>query len=399
MKPRVVVVTTYYHPVVGGVETHARQLVAYLTRAGCPVHVITKRVEPQLPDEAVVDDARLHRVGPTGVRRPSGKWVLLPALFARLLSLRDQFDVIVCIDYRAIGIVAIAVGRLLRCPVIAQGETAGVLASSVEGSNSGLQPESAVVRLLKAPLRAVYRHADHVVCIGRDLEREAIAAGLPRDRVHYLPHGVDLDRFHPPAPNERERIRSELGWPVDRRIVLFVGRLSVEKGVMDLLEAWRLADRRDALLALVGPDMTGHRWDAGAPGRAFVAAHGLGDRVRFEGPTADPAPFYRGADVFVQPSHFEALGNTAIEAMATGLPVVTSGVGGLGDFCVDGRNALLHEPRSPESLARAVGRLLDDSPLRMRLADAARQTAADRFELGALLNRYEGLIAAAVRRR
>ncbi len=399
MKPRVLVVTTYYHPVVGGVETHARQLVAYLTRAGFPVHIVTKRVARHLPDEAVVDGAPLHRVGPAGARRPSGKWMVLPGLFARLLALEDQFDVIVCIDYRAIGVVAIAVGRLLGRPVIVQGETAGVLASSNEGSNSGLPPESAVVRLLKAPFRAVYRHADHVVCIGRDLEREAIAAGLPRARVHYLPHGVDLERFRPPLPNERERIRSDLGWPVDRRIVLFVGRLSVEKGVMDLLDAWRLADRRDALLVLVGPDMPGHRWDAGARGRAFVAAHALGDRVRFEGPTADPAPFYRGADALVQPSHFEALGNTAIEAMASGLPVVTSGVGGLADFCVDGQNALLHEPRSPESLARAVGRLLDDAPLRARLAETARHTAADRFELCALLDRYARLIEATVRPR
>jgi glycosyltransferase involved in cell wall biosynthesis len=147
---------------------------------------------------------------------------------------------------------------------------------------------------------------------------------------------------------------------------------------------------------LVGPDMVGHRWDAGAPGRAYVAAHGLGDRVRFEGGTLDPAPFYRAADVFVQPSHFEALGNTALEAMASGLPVVASGVGGLGDFCVDGANALLHERRSPRSLADALARVLDDAVLRERLATAGLQTVTERFELGALLDRYARLLETAV---
>src|SRR5206468_10245359 len=140
------------------------------------------------------------------------------------------------------------------------------------------------------------------------------------------------------------------------------------KGVADRMEAWRVADRGGAMLALVGPDMTGHAWDAGAAARAFVRANGLSDSVRFEGGTADPAPFYRAGDVFVQPSHFEALGNTALEAMASGLPIVASAIGGLCDFCVDGENALLHQPRAPQSLADAMARMLDDRSLRDRVA-------------------------------
>jgi glycosyltransferase involved in cell wall biosynthesis len=399
MKPRVLVLTTYYHPVLGGVETHARQLVTHLHRSGFGVEVVTKRIGRDDQAAALVDDVVVHRVGPAGERSAAGKWVALPAFFRKTLALAPRFDVVVCIDYRGIGVSAIAAARLRGRPVIIQGETAGVLAGAVDGSTSGLAPESAIVQLLKAPARSIYRGADQLVCIGRDLEREAIRAGMPREHVHYLPHGVDLQRFRPPSSDERHRLRSGLGWPADRLVVLFVGRLSEEKGVIDLLDAWRAADRRDALLVLVGPDMAGHRWDAGAPGRAYVAAHGLGDRVRFEGPASDPAPFYRAADVFVQPSHFEALGNTALEAMASGLAVVASGVGGLGDFCIDGENALLHEPRSPGSLAAAVARLLDDAVLRERLAAAGRRTVSEQFELGGLLDRYARLVESTVERR
>lgn len=398
MKPRVLVLTTYYHPVVGGVETHARQLVNHLHRKGFGVEIITKRMDRDDRSAMVVDGVAVHRVGPAGERSAAGKWLALPAFFRKTLALAPRFDIVACIDYRGIGVAAVTVCRLLGRPLIVQGETAGVLAGAVDGSNSGLPPESAIVRLLKAPARAIYRRADHVVCIGRDLEREALRAGMPRERVHYLPHGVDLQRFRPAEPGERDRIRGEIGWPLDRRIVLFLGRLSQEKGVLDLLDAWRSANRSDAMLALVGPDMAGHRWDAGAPGRTYVALHGLADRVRFEGAAADPAPFYRAADVFVQPSHFEALGNTALEAMATGLPVVTSGVGGLGDFCVDGVNALFHEPHSPPSLAAVLARMLDDAPLRDRLAKAGLQTVTERFELNALLDRYARLLEAAVDR-
>src|SRR5262249_38227257 len=213
----------------------------------------------------------------------------------------------------------------------------------------GIAPESLLQRTVKLPARAIYRRADHLVCIGRDLEREAIRAGMPRDRVHYIPPGVGLDRFRPAAAAERNPLRDQVGGPLDKAIVLFGGRLSVEKGAMDLIQAWPAVARDDALLVMVGPDMPGHPWDVGASGRAYVAEHGLGDRVRFEGPATDTAPYYRAADVFVQPSHFEAFGSSAIEAMASGLPVVSSGVGGPGDFLVGGANALPPEARSPQS--------------------------------------------------
>jgi len=272
------------------------------------------------------------------------------------------------------------------------------MAGAEPEDDSGLAPESMHARLLKTPVRAVYRRADHLVCIGRGLEREALRAGMPPERVHYIPPGVDLARFRPPEVGERERLRAALGWPLDKAIVLFVGRLSVEKGAMDLLEAWRFADRRDAALVLVGPDMPGHPWDVGAAGRDYVASHDLSGRVLFAGPTTDAAPFYRAADVFVQPSHFEAFGSSAIEAMASGLPVVSSGVGGLADFLVDGENAVLHHVKSPSSLSLALRRMLDDPALRQRLGVRARATA-ERFELTALLDRFADIVDAAAERR
>src|SRR5581483_6974006 len=160
MKPRVVVLTTYYHPVVGGVEAHARQLVGALHAMGYAVRVVTKRVHRDQPRLEHVDDVPVHRIAPAGERRASGKWLALPGAFGALIALRRDYDVIVCVDYRGLGIAAIAAGRLLNRPVIAQGETAGVLRGPASGSTSGLRPESAVQRALRAPVRAIYRQAD-----------------------------------------------------------------------------------------------------------------------------------------------------------------------------------------------------------------------------------------------
>jgi D-inositol-3-phosphate glycosyltransferase len=398
--PRVLLMTTYYVPVMGGVESHARGLAIHLATAGFPISVVTKRVAVEHPVDDVIDGVAVHRVAPIGARSGRGKWLAAPFMLAYTLLKRSAFDVIVCIDYRGVGLAAVAAGRVTGCAVIVQAETAGVMASAAsDGSDrSGVPPEPPLTKVIKAPIRAFYRQADHVVCIGHDLERETIDAGVPRERVHYIPHGVDLTRFHPPAPGERAAIRTAEGLPLDRPIVLSVGRLSREKGVLDLLEAWRLLNDPRALLLLVGPAMPGHAWDAGPAVEAFVATHQLRDHVRVYGPSPDPARLHRAADLFVQPSHFEAFGISVIEAMASGVPVVASAVGGLRDFLVDGSNALLHPPRAPEALAAALRRALDDGALRSALAAAATQTV-QRFDERVLCDIYADLIVRAVREK
>ena len=181
--------------------------------------------------------------------------------------------------------------------------------------------------------------------------------------------------------------------PLDRPVCLYLGRLSLEKGMLDLVEAWTEVNHPRAHLLVVGPDMTGHAWDVGAEARRLVTERGLADRVHFYGPSADPAPLYRAADIFVQPSHFEAFGISAIEAMASGLAVITSRVGGMLDFVEDEVNGLLATPKEPHDFARQIRRVLDDEALRARLASAARETATSRFDEERLFGQYADLVS------
>jgi glycosyltransferase involved in cell wall biosynthesis len=398
---RVLLMTTYYAPLVGGVETHARSLAAQLLAHGHRVDVLTTRVSGDLPAKEVLDGVMVHRHGRLGDRKTAGKWLAIPFFSMRALALRENVDAIVCVDYRGIGIAAILAGRLSGKPVIVQAGTAGVLASTSGESEkaSGVPAEAPAVRLIKAPARFVYRRADHYVCVARDIEREALDAGIPRSRVHYLPHGVDIDRFRPASEAERRTIRREIGWPDDELIVLFVGRLSVEKGVMDLLEAWSRAALPRARLAFVGPDMPGHPWDAGAPARQFVADRGLSASVTFAGAVAEPSPFFRAADLFVQPSHFEAFGISVIEAMASGVPVIAARVGGMRDFIVDGVNAVFHRSRDANDLAAALRRLVGDEAARERIGAEGRRTVEAQFDERMLSQQYIALIETAVAHR
>ena len=159
---------------------------------------------------------------------------------------------------------------------------------------------------------------------------------------------------------------------------------------MDLLRAWEQV-RTKTLLALVGPDMPGHPWDEGPRARAAAASPPLAGRVMLLGPSNDTAPLYRAADLAVVPSHWESFGISAVEAMATSLPVVASAVGGLTDYLVDDENGLLVPAQDPAAIATAVDRLSSDASLRVRLGQAARRTA-EQFDERVVLGQFGALI-------
>ncbi len=383
---RIALVTAYYHPVLGGAEAAARRIAEFLVRRGHEVTVITTLTDEALAREETIAGVHVARIGAPQPRTSARKWLILPRLTAELWRRRGDYDVIAVIDYRGVGLAALLVGRIAGRPVMIQAQTEGVL------SGSHL---SAARRLVSWPMRRLYRLADGVACISKGIQREAIAAGVPAERVFDIPNTVDTERFHPAAPGEPERRRAEFGWPADRPIGIFVGRLSREKGIVDLLHAWERIPP-PATLLVVGPDMPGHPWDEGARARELAASPALAGRVILTGATSDPAPFHRAADFAIVPSHWESFGLSAAEAMASGLAVAASAVGGLTDYIVDGTNGLLVPPQNPGALASAIQRLIGDPALRARLAAAGRETAMQFDErvvlerFGALLDRLAG---------
>ena len=395
-RPPVAILTTYYHPVVGGVETMAAQLVRHLVRRGHRVHVLTRRTSRRDPVRERLDGADVLRLPPTGPRRGYGKWVVLPAMVAALWRLRRDISVICCVDFRGIGIAGLIGSALLGLPVLFDAETDGVLAGRsvrLRLARLGVSPDGAVARAVTWPIRATYRHADWYVCPSRAIEREFVAAGVPASRLTCVPHAVDTAVFTPVSGDVRREERRRLGLPEHDTVAVFVGRLSLEKGVLDLIDAWAAAALDHASLVIVGPDMPGHPWDAGPALRARIAELGLESRVRLAGGVdrRDVTRWLQAADFAVQPSHFEAFGLAAAEAMAAGLPVIASDVGGLRDYVQPDVNGLRVPPRRVDALSHAIRLLALDPRLRARLAAGARRTAG-RFEERVVMERFARLL-------
>jgi glycosyltransferase involved in cell wall biosynthesis len=391
----VAVATTFYRPVVGGAEAAAERLASFLHRRGHRVTVFTKRTNESLPWKDTIDGIEVQRLGPTGERTGRGKWQVIPALRRALVERRQDIDVVCCIDYRGIGLAALSARRKTGAPVIFQAQTEGVLSGARVRSwfgKVGANPEGPTARLATWPIRAMYRRADAIACISRGIEREVLAEGVPRERVHYLPNPVDTRRFAPPSASDRQALRSTLGVAPTAVVCAFVGRLSKEKGVMELVQAWAQA-RPAAQLVVVGPPMTDHPWDVSRQAQEFVTSHGLADQVRFVGaqPPDQVAAWLRASDFAAQPSHFEAMGLAAAEAMASGLPVIATDTGGYRDFVAPNETGLLVPVGDISALAAAITTLAGDPALRARLGRQAR-VRAEAFDETVILEQFAQLI-------
>jgi glycosyltransferase involved in cell wall biosynthesis len=223
-----------------------------------------------------------------------------------------------------------------------------------------------MARYLAAVVPRSARRADQVMTISEASRADLIRRyGIPADKVSIAYPGVE-GRFHPqPDPERQAALRAQLGLP-HAPLVLTVGTLQPRKNHVVLVDAFaRLAATTDAVLIIAG----GEGWAYGEV-RRRVAKLQLSERVKFAGfvPDGDLPTLYRLADVFVYPSLYEGFGLPVLEAMACGVPVVTSDRSSMPE--ITGPDAgLLADPTSAEDTAAAIATLLADSRLAASLRE------------------------------
>jgi glycosyltransferase involved in cell wall biosynthesis len=182
------------------------------------------------------------------------------------------------------------------------------------------------------------------------------------------------------SPDDIAKERRQIGLPEGRPIVAMTGQIAEVKGIWDFVAAAALLVERgpEPFFAVLGDDLK----NGGATRRAMearVSSMGLTDRFKFLGFRNDAPRLVQAFDVIAVPSHVEPLGNATLEAMASGRPVVGTRVGGIPEMIVDGETGLLVPAADPPALAGAISRLIQDSRLRSRMADAARARAREAF--------------------
>lgn len=224
--------------------------------------------------------------------------------------------------------------------------------------------------------RRIFRFSNGVLALSR--EWLALEAILPGIKVHYLPNAIDIKPYEGIMARRSQASRQGVH-------LLYLGYLGAAKGTYDLLEAFRLMEIRgvEVVLHLVGDFLSVQdekRLKALKPGYA-----GPGKTLSLEAPVYGEAKLARfeQADVFVLPSHNEGMPMAILEAMASGLPIVATTVGGIPDLITDGANGLLTAPREPRDLAVSLERLCADPVLRSdygsRNAESSRDFHIQRY--------------------
>lgn len=234
-----------------------------------------------------------------------------------------------------------------------------------------------------AATRWLYTRATaEIVTTGESIRQQLIRAnGVSPARVTSIPTGVDLERF---AAGDKEAARNALGLSAAFPVIGIVATLRSWKGHRYLVEAMTLLRHRDALLVIVGDGP-----QAGAI-RVQVAGLGLSERVRLVGNQQDVVPWLQALDLFVLPSYAnEGVPQGLVQAMAVGVPCVTTDAGAIGEIAINDATALVVAKQNAVALAAGIDRLLDDAGLASRLVWSARDRVHAKYGIRAMLDGME----------
>ena len=238
---------------------------------------------------------------------------------------------------------------------------------------------------------ATVRASDAVFTVSHYGARKAVLRRWARHHLGCIDNALPAA---PAVPDEAAAIRQRLGWSANHVIAVCVARLSREKGLLDLVEAFALVSERLPRLRLL---LVGDGPDADHV-RAILAARTAGDRAVMHPVTPDVLPLLHASDLFVLPSLHENQSFAILEAMAAGLPVLSTAVGGTPELVRHGETGWLVPPSQPAALAEGLELLVKDVSLRQRLGRAGRVAAEREHSFSEFLDRlalaYDGLLTA-----
>lgn len=340
---------------------------AELVKRGHVVHVVTRSVPGYPVDEEEHQGIFIHRWIKTATRGPLFGLSFVSGVIAALARLRGEIDIVH--THQALWeAVATGLARPLLpgVPTLIQPASAGYYGEAHElGRTRG-------ALMLRRAILANTAFA----AISAEIEREWRALGVDPRRIRRMVSGVDAETFKPGDSS----VESTL---LPRPRVVFTGRLHPQKNLPLLLEAWTdVARRTSANLILVGPGNDRHQLTE------LAGNLGISHRVQFVGAVDNPADYLRAADLFVLPSVAEGMSNSLLEAMATALPCIVSGIGGNTDLIADHETGrLVMDPTAP-SWSACLVELLENPEEARRLGAAARQRIDQEFAHSVVVDRY-----------
>jgi glycosyltransferase involved in cell wall biosynthesis len=385
MKQRVLIFSTAYFPLIGGAEVALKEITDRIP--DFEFHLFCARIKPGLAETERIGNVTVHRCG------------FGHSIDKYLLALLGPWKAFVFERAYATTPVSPSASRtpLIWSLMASYGGFASLVytwfyphARMLLTIQEGDPVEHYAKRagLFGWLHRAVFKRANRVQAISRFLADWSVKMGF-KGVPDIIPNGVNIEKFQAEkgSMEQRKRIRDHYGFSEQDIVLVTASRLSLKNAVDDLIRSLReLPQTYKAFIVGAGED--------GEMLHALTAELGLESRVVFAGSkTHDELPaILQSADVFVRASLSEGLGNSFLEAMAAGIPIVGTEVGGIPDFLKDGETGLFCEPRNPSSLAKAVRRIQEEPGLRSRLVENGVRLVRERYDWDSIACQMKALL-------
>ena len=335
-----------YPPHIGGVSSHTYLLSRELIKRGDQVYVLTY---PHT-DVKDIDGVKVETALAPNIKGLRGLFFFISSFFKLIRMVRSiNIELIHAHFLLPPGLIGVCVGSLL-------GKKTAVTA---HGSDLMIQAKNPVLRSL---IKFVLKKADYVLVVNQTLKDKVLELGINPDKVYLTPNAVDVEKFNP----QNKKLPSDMNISPGKPVLLFVGNLVFQKGVKYLLEAKKLM-KSNAELVIVGD----------GPLRQELEMKVQNDDIHdvvFTGARRDVDKIMPSATVFVLPSISEGFPITILEAMASGLPVVATNVGGISEVMSE-QVGIMVNPSSPTELASALDKILENETLRNDMSGVAREHA------------------------
>ncbi|MEH2301321.1 MAG: glycosyltransferase family 1 protein [Nostoc sp.] len=380
----------------GGQNVYVRHVGEALARLGWQVDMFTRKVS--LEQDSIVehcDNCRTIRLkaGPLEFVPRDEIYEYLPEFVANFLKFQEKNEItyqLVHTNYWHSSWVGMELNKIQNSKQVHTYHSLGAIKyNTIEKENT---PLIASKRLEVE--KQVLETAERIVATSPQEKQHMRSLVSTKGNIDIIPCGTDIQRFGSIA---REAARDKLGIEKETKVVLYVGRFDSRKGIETLVRAVNKSGLRDSnnLQVIIGGGSTPGNSDGIERDRIeqIVNELGMSDFTTFTGRLGqDILPtYYAAADVCVVPSHYEPFGLVAIEAMASGTPVVASNVGGLQFTVVDEETGLLALPQDVDAFASAIDRILLNPEWRDELGKAGRKRVETQFSWDGVANQLSEL--------
>lgn len=362
-------ITASYYPHIGGAEQQAQRLAEKMRALGWNVAVLTRRHNvqyPYLPPRyETINGVPVYRVFSKGYGKLGSLVFFMFGLLFLLIHGRGALYH--AQDIGAPGWIAVFARYLFQGKCLVKLRTGVIMYEKRLETAFGAGIFKSLLSL-----------TDRIIVVNSETENFLRRIGISPDKVVWLPNSVDLKFFRPASMDEKNMTRSKYGFAHDHTMVLFVGRIEAVKGADLLLNSWfhlPIEKRSQVQLILVGDGSA--RLDL----EKQVSSRSTNEGIIFAGIQNNVRDWYWMADLFILPSRAEGQSNALVEAMACGLPVVCSDVGGAKDLVMPGQSGLLFSNNDPTGLLSALEILLGNRKSWLSLGIMARDIVEHKASL------------------